>query len=268
MSLNPERDGTDHHYQPINPDDDQYILHNTPSADVIDMTWRRRFYILLSFSFFCLSLLLGLFIFAMGASTCSSRPFIPDSEVILPYSPAPVNYVNKWLKGDPDTPKFVGNPSTEMDQAWHDLLSGTAIRFSEQELIMANNATSIRLQDGGYVAGLGISHSLHCVKRIKQYLHPDYYYPGDQNWEELFLHVDHCLESLRQSVMCSADVSVYTLEWTPHSKFKPAVRVPQPHACVDWEALHGWMEGRAASLSDAVGPAESIYNGKLEEDSG
>lgn len=98
-------------------------------------------------------------------------------------------------------------------------------------------------------------------KRIKQYLHPDYYYPGDQDKEELFMHADHCLESLRQAVMCSADVSVYTLEWTPHSRFKPAVRVPQPHACVDWDALHGWMEGRAASLNDAVGPAGSIYNG-------
>lgn len=78
-------------------------------------------------------------------------------------APAPVTYVNKWLKGDPDTPKFLGNPSVEMDQAWHELLSATAIRFSEEELILANNATSIRLQDGGYVAGLGISHSLHCV---------------------------------------------------------------------------------------------------------
>ena len=74
-----------------------------------------------------------------------------------------MTYVNKWLKGDPDTPKFVGSPSDEMDHAWHKLLSGTAIRFSEEELRLANNASSIRLQDGGYVAGLGISHSLHCV---------------------------------------------------------------------------------------------------------
>lgn len=89
-----------------------------------------------------------------------------DQYVDKSLAPAPVTYVNKWLKGDPDTPKFLGNPSTEMDQAWHELLSGTAIRFSEEELILANNATSIRLQDGGYVAGLGISHSLHCVVSI------------------------------------------------------------------------------------------------------
>ncbi|KAI7784466.1 uncharacterized protein LA080_009965 [Diaporthe eres] len=201
-------------YLPVESDDDQVELHFTSPEDVMIMTWRRRFYMLLAFSFFCLSLLGGLFLYKMDTSC---RPFMPDSDVTVPYSPAPVTYVNKWLKGDPDTPKFVGTPSIEMDHAWHKLLSGTAIRFSEEELALANNATSIRLQDGGYVAGLGISHSLHCVKRIKQYLHPEYYYTGDQNWEELFMHVDHCLESLRQTVMCSADVSVYTLEWTPHN---------------------------------------------------
>jgi hypothetical protein len=74
-----------------------------------------------------------------------------------------VTYVNKWLKGDVDTPKFVGQPRSEMDEAWHDLLSSTAIRFSEEELKLANNATSIKHKDGGYVGGLGISHSLHCV---------------------------------------------------------------------------------------------------------
>lgn len=78
-------------------------------------------------------------------------------------APAPVTYVNKWLKGDKDTPKFLGEPSAEMDQAWHELLSATAIQLSEEELALSNNATSIRLQDGGYVGGLGISHSLHCV---------------------------------------------------------------------------------------------------------
>jgi len=59
--------------------------------------------------------------------------------------------------------------------------------------------------------------------------------------------------------MCSADVSIYTLEWTPHSMYKPAVRVPQPHACVDWEALHAWMGERAASLEDVVRPPQSLF---------
>lgn len=97
---------------------------------------------------------------------------------------------------------------------------------------------------------------------MKQYLHPDYYYNHeDQDWDELYSHVDHCLESLRQSVMCSADINVYTLKWTPHSRYKPTVKVPQPHACVNWATLHDWMKERAASLDDMVGPPESLYEG-------
>lgn len=97
-------------------------------------------------------------------------------------------------------------------------------------------------------------------------MHPEYFYQGDQDWDELFYHADHCLESLRQAVMCSADVSVYTLKWTPHSRYKPSVEVPQPRACVDWEALHEWMSGRAASLDDVIGPPESLYEGVKKHD--
>jgi hypothetical protein len=119
-------------------------------------------------------------------------------------------------------------------------------------------------------------------KRIKQYLYPDYYYNHEeQDWHELESHagmhpnttipcilltcfLDHCLESLRQTLMCQPDVSVYTLEWTPHSRVKPTVRVPQAHACVDWSALHEWMLERAGKLEDMVPPDPSLYPAKGE----
>lgn len=70
---------------------------------------------------------------------------------------------------------------------------------------------------------------------------------------------DHCLESLRQTLLCQPDISVYTLEWTPHSRVKPTVRVPQAHVCVDWPKLHLWMKARAARLEDMVPPIQSLY---------
>ena len=76
------------------------------------------------------------------------------------------------------------------------------------------------------------------------------------------MHVDHCLESIRQEVLCSANVNVYTLRWTPHNRFMPAVSVSQPNACVDWDALHEWMKGRAARQDDMVGPPESLFQGQ------
>jgi len=59
----------------------------------------------------------------------------------------------------------MGEPRPELDKAWTDLLAGTMIRYSEEELQLAGNATSIRHKEGGYVGGLGVSHSLHCVVR-------------------------------------------------------------------------------------------------------
>jgi len=246
-----------HQYRPIDSDEEVTEGQSLKTRPELEYDWRRRFYVLLGFTSSLGILAFVLLAYVFSAHSCPS----PRPGAKMPYSPVPVTYTNKWLLGDVDTPKFVGQPRPEMDAAWHDLLSATAIKLSEEELKLANNATSIRHKNGGYVGGLGISHSLHCVKRIKQYMHRDYYYQGDQQWDELFFHADHCLESLRQAVMCAADVSVYTLEWTPHSRYKPAVRVPQAHACVNWEALHEWMLGRAASLDDVIGPPESLYEG-------
>jgi hypothetical protein len=75
----------------------------------------------------------------------------------------PLQYINKDLSRDPDMPKFMGEPRLELDQAWHSLLEGTLIRYSEEELLRANNATSVRYREGGFVGGLGVSHSLHCL---------------------------------------------------------------------------------------------------------
>ena len=77
-----------------------------------------------------------------------------------------------------------------------------------------------------------------------------------------FVPPDHCLEGLRQALMCQADMSVYTLEWTSHSKVKPTVRVPQPHACVDWPGLHEWMKGRSARIEDLEPPPPELYDDK------
>lgn len=93
-------------------------------------------------------------------------------------------------------------------------------------------------------------------KRIKQFLHPDYYYEGlsrdDKAWDSLYMHVDHCLEALRQAAMCTPDLNIFTLTWEPGRR-KPDVDFPQAHACVDWTALSKWTKSRATTYLDVVG---------------
>jgi hypothetical protein len=88
-------------------------------------------------------------------------------------------------------------------------------------------------------------------------MHPEYYYTDtDTDWAEVHKHVDHCLESLRLELLCSADVSLWTFKWTEHSRAKPANHIPQQHVCVDWDALHAWMQERAVDWSEVVHPAD------------
>ena len=87
-------------------------------------------------------------------------------------------------------------------------IKGTAIRVSEEELQRAN-MTSIGLHSGGFMAGIGVYHELHCIvsfgmiyfhswvlilfeqKRIKQYLYPEWYYANSTKDE--MTHAEHHL---------------------------------------------------------------------------
>lgn len=193
-----------------------------------------------------------------------------------PAAPLPrLPYINKFILKDPAASPFLGPPRPELDEAWHALLDPTALRFTDVEFARAGNITSVRHKSGGYVGGMGFVHNLHCLvccpntrrrlhielthpsaqKRIKQFLHPDYYYGNlgrdDKAWHSLYMHVDHCLEALRQAAMCTPDLNIFTLAWQSGRR-KPDVDFPQAHACVDWSALSAWTKSRATTYMDVV----------------
>ncbi|KAI1098862.1 hypothetical protein F4804DRAFT_323670 [Jackrogersella minutella] len=58
---------------------------------------------------------------------------------------------------------FAGDPSIELDKAWHDLLEGTTIRVAKEDLDYYN-VTSLPLADGsGFASELFVTHELHCL---------------------------------------------------------------------------------------------------------
>ncbi|KAK3384841.1 hypothetical protein B0H63DRAFT_542867, partial [Podospora didyma] len=229
-------------------------LNETSYPPASETRWRQPIIVLLVLSIAVNFILTGTLAYKAGTSPCPTAA--PGAKI--PYSPAPMKWISKKL--DPD-PRFMGQPRLEMDQAWYEILKGTMIHFSDEELLLANQSTSVKFADGpGYVGGLAVSHSLHCLKGMKQYLHLDYYYSyKEQDWDELYAYVDHCLESIRQYIVCKADVNVFTLVWTAHSRIKPSTHMPQQPACVDQEALQEWMMGRAVRADQMVGPPASLY---------
>jgi len=58
-------------------------------------------------------------------------------------------------------------------------------------------------------------------------------------------HIDHCIESIRQSLMCSADVTPLPyVWWSQYGEYFPSTAVM--HTCRDFDALVDWAKERRA----------------------
>ncbi|ETS75000.1 hypothetical protein PFICI_13484 [Pestalotiopsis fici W106-1] len=172
----------------------------------------------------------------------------------LIYSPATsaLRYEKKRLWRDIDGPNpYTGKPRPEHDEAWRELISPITIKVSADELSRFSGGDStIEFADGsGYIAEMGVYHELHCIKRVRRYLHLSHYYPNmteaDRVREDA--HIDHCLEYWRESAMCRGDVTLGTFFWRDGY---PTSRVYTDNECIDWHALDTWARRRMVDMND------------------
>ncbi|XXH05942.1 hypothetical protein Hte_012385 [Hypoxylon texense] len=187
------------------------------------------------------------------------------------FSPADsaIRYTAKDLEYEQTPSPFVGKPRPELDHAWTNLLRSTMVRISEGEMKRMNK-TSITLQDGsGYVGYLESHHMLHCVvrkphqlsslraqlptafayrqqKRFYESRYPEHYADVQADNGLSDGHLDHCVEVLRQGIMCNADVTINTFFWENPNKIDG--NRAGPRKCVDWSRLQAWADERSLGL--------------------
>ncbi|KAG8422226.1 hypothetical protein J3459_010565 [Metarhizium acridum] len=120
--------------------------------------------------------------------------------------------------------KYRGPPTLELQQTWNDLWGVRGVGVGKDDLQKLNKSDVdqyIQIQGSDpnnptYGAAVEALHQLHCVNVIRQYTWPLEMY--DKSWGKLYpsdledtatarVHVDHCIETLRLSLMCYADVT-------------------------------------------------------------
>jgi len=141
------------------------------------------------------------------------------------------------------------------DAAWDDLYKGRVNRLQEtdtnlrpQGLIYLNiptkqakllpNATSPHPRAPELsMIGIDVFHQLHCVDILRKSLNPERYNETSaEGWSQ---HADHCIDSIRQSLMCSADISTIPFLWDPENGWTlPDARIT--HTCRKWETVKKW----------------------------
>ncbi|RAH48964.1 oxidase ustYa family protein [Aspergillus brunneoviolaceus CBS 621.78] len=130
---------------------------------------------------------------------------------------------------------LAGTPRPELESAWHDLLQNDNIRVPIGYL-QEKSLKSVYTQDHTEgIVSLSVYHSLHCL------------------WK----HADHCVEYIRESLMCQPDLALVTFRWindtaqhaAAPTEFYPTNFDVDVHRCADWESLDRWAGQRAFDLS-------------------
>ncbi|KAI0846170.1 hypothetical protein F5Y00DRAFT_264889 [Daldinia vernicosa] len=144
-------------------------------------------------------------------------------------------------------------PSDELDDLWEDLLYALNIRVSphEMEQLGSNLTNRIQVDGGDYLGVMGVYHHLHCLNNLRRIVHWDYYESrvSDLGPTGPFGkgHSDHCINAIRQALMCHANTEIHTGQWI-YDPDRPQASKLGSHSittCVNWDSLNNWARSRA-----------------------
>jgi len=137
---------------------------------------------------------------------------------------------------NPDT-SWKGRPTQQNLQKWSDVmqLGIVAITEAEQDALGLNTTRSPYSNELFII--LQVYHDLHCLKIMRESFW-SFVEGGTASWG-LKLHFDHCIDALRQVVMCYADLS-------PIPKTPGAIDATRNinRQCRNWDAIENWAKSR------------------------
>ncbi|KAI1776747.1 hypothetical protein F4818DRAFT_411754 [Hypoxylon cercidicola] len=101
----------------------------------------------------------------------------------------------------------------------------------------------------GYPVLIEATHQLHCLNLLRRYSHFNFNYTSETEHAALSatteyyqaLHVDHCVEYLRQRLMCTADVGIVPFVWAGKSG-RLTADMDRMHTCRDYEAVRKFVK--------------------------
>ncbi|KAK0760705.1 hypothetical protein N5P37_006902 [Trichoderma harzianum] len=171
------------------------------------------------------------------------------------YSPLleAVEYYDYQFEAELDAENvYKGHPRPELDEAWTRVGKIHPLSMPEKYRAELNKTNSgipyPKEQGGGIMVEIEVFHQLHCLNFIRKVIYADYYSRPENLPIEFevtnklfFNHVDHCIDYLRQVIMCESDVTPVTSNWvfthhTPHPDFNTM------HKCRNFTKLLEWVE--------------------------
>ncbi|KAG6363874.1 hypothetical protein INS49_008977 [Diaporthe citri] len=149
----------------------------------------------------------------------------------------------EFLVTDPADKAYVGATTKGIDHAWEEMLWGRYFSISESEAksLWGDDYKDYRDHHrSGYTGGFDMFHQLHCLNQIRQALHRDVYPALPIHGPT---HTEHCIDHLRQSIMCWGSTAVIPLKYFEgyHSEY---VKTDAVHTCRKFEPIRQYVSDR------------------------
>ncbi|KAL6880761.1 hypothetical protein J3F83DRAFT_719732 [Trichoderma novae-zelandiae] len=188
--------------------------------------------------------------------TTQWSPLIRDVPIKYRYQEFNGSFLNE------DVYRKVG--SAEVDKAWEDL--GSVYRagvISYKDGIASGLGPSFvqraEKYGGGFIVNVEGMHHLHCLNLLRKALYFNYnHYKelGEHAFvnEEfiLRLHVTHCLDTIRQVLMCNVDTGVLGQVWIDPKEPTAFPVFSTKHVCKNYDDIRQWAERLQAPPPDKI----------------
>ncbi|GKT92641.1 hypothetical protein CT0861_06184 [Colletotrichum tofieldiae] len=191
----------------------------------------------------------------MGAGFCSLISGLPshrphysgescqESLSVPPWFP-PETRVSKTLFFDR---KFGRPPDEENLQAWGNLMPPGRGFVVVRNQTALPDMPSLHQDLPEQHALVSVYHQLHCLWSTKE----SYFRLRDGLAEDTDeLHLSHCWDYLRQTIMCAADT---TLEWMPNPTQEISKGWGYRHECRSWDEIYDWTARNRWHDSTGIG---------------
>jgi hypothetical protein len=207
-------------------------------------------------AFILIGTFLNLSVWLTGALTLPHMPSPSGPEVWTPVSnPHLLIHTPTYINGNiTQQNSYRGPPSPSLTTAWTRIgLAAPGIRISATEARILNHSTSqLHLlpprpsaePEPEYLGMLEVFHLLHCLDSLRSTAYRELY-RGEVEFEDIQhvqahkIHLDHCVDMLRASLMCSSDLSVVMFKYDEHHKL-PQPQFSMTKQCRDFEGVLEW----------------------------
>jgi len=148
-----------------------------------------------------------------------------------------------------DTTIYQGEPSKEVDEAWEALYNdfGLSRIPKEQARLLPNKTLAIPGDEDHYAVALSVFHQIHCLNTVRKGLWQEHYTDPVAGTiagipeEEWPAHLTHCVDGIRQSLICSADISLIVWKWI-ESENQVMPRNDVVHSCRNFDKIAEWAK--------------------------